>query len=71
MPTLRLKIGGRILLFLMKKIKNAAPNLLIDFHGHNDMGMATANAVTAFESGADALSVTVNGLGERAGNVWT
>jgi homocitrate synthase NifV len=53
---------------LIKKIKTAAPGLLIDFHGHNDMGMATANAITAFESGAEALSVTVNGLGERAGN---
>lgn len=31
--------------------------------------MATANALTAAESGAEALSVTVNGLGERAGNV--
>jgi len=53
---------------LIKKIKKEIPDLAIDFHGHNDMGMATANAVTAFESGANALSVTVNGLGERAGN---
>jgi len=53
---------------LIKKIKKEIPDLAIDFHGHNDMGMAAANAVTAFESGADALSVTVNGLGERAGN---
>ena len=40
----------------------------LEFHGHNDLGMATANSVTAAEAGADALSVTVNGLGERAGN---
>jgi homocitrate synthase NifV len=40
----------------------------LEFHGHNDLGMATANSVTAVEAGADALSVTVNGLGERAGN---
>lgn len=53
---------------LIKKIKTAVPGLLIDFHGHNDLGMATANAITAHESGAEALSVTVNGLGERAGN---
>lgn len=44
------------------------PGLALEFHGHNDLGMATANAVTAVESGASALSVTVNGLGERAGN---
>jgi homocitrate synthase NifV len=40
----------------------------IEFHGHNDLGMATANAVCAVQAGAEALSVTVNGLGERAGN---
>ena len=44
------------------------PHLELEFHGHNDLGMATANAVTAVEAGASALSVTVNGLGERAGN---
>lgn len=41
----------------------------IEFHGHNDLGMATANALAAYEAGAHAVSVTVNGLGERAGNV--
>ncbi|MFZ0131258.1 MAG: hypothetical protein WAK95_01870 [Desulfobacterales bacterium] len=40
----------------------------LEFHGHNDLGMATANSVTALEAGAGAVSVTVNGLGERAGN---
>ena len=40
----------------------------IEFHGHNDLGMASANAVTALCAGAGAVSVTVNGLGERAGN---
>lgn len=44
------------------------PDLDIEFHGHNDLGMATANAVTAVDAGASSLSVTVNGLGERAGN---
>ncbi len=42
--------------------------LRLEFHGHNDLGMATANAVSAIQAGADAVSVTVNGLGERAGN---
>ncbi len=37
-------------------------------HCHNDLGMATANTVAAVEAGADWVSVTVNGLGERAGN---
>ncbi len=44
------------------------PGFSLEFHGHNDLGMATANAVSAVEAGASALSVTVNGLGERAGN---
>jgi homocitrate synthase NifV len=40
----------------------------IDFHGHNDFGMATANAMAAYRAGAKYISVTVNGIGERAGN---
>lgn len=46
----------------------AASDMEIEFHGHNDLGMATANTVAAFLAGADCASVTVNGLGERAGN---
>ncbi len=40
----------------------------IFFHAHNDLGMATANALAAVLSGAAGLDVTVNGLGDRAGN---
>ncbi|MBI5555426.1 MAG: homocitrate synthase [Elusimicrobia bacterium] len=40
----------------------------IEIHAHNDFGMATANSLTAFKAGAEFISVTVNGLGERAGN---
>jgi len=43
-------------------------DMVIEFHAHNDLGMANANAVSAVEAGASALSVTVNGMGERAGN---
>ncbi len=39
-----------------------------EFHGHNDLGMATANSINAIDEGASAISSTVNGLGERAGN---
>ena len=41
---------------------------ILEFHRHNDLGMATANTISAISSGAGAVSVTVNGLGERAGN---
>jgi homocitrate synthase NifV len=46
----------------------AGSQISLEFHGHNDLGMATANTLSAIEGGADAVSVTVNGLGERAGN---
>jgi len=41
---------------------------LIEIHAHNDLGMATANTISAWQAGAKCLSTTVNGLGERAGN---
>jgi homocitrate synthase NifV len=53
---------------LMRKIRKYHPNLAIEFRAHNDLGMATANTFAAFAAGAVAASVTVNGLGERAGN---
>ncbi|MDR2086746.1 MAG: homocitrate synthase [Dysgonamonadaceae bacterium] len=53
---------------LIHNIHKQYPAIQIDFHAHNDLGMATANAITAWQSGAAAISLTVNGLGERAGN---
>jgi homocitrate synthase NifV len=40
----------------------------IEVHAHNDFGMATANTIAAYQSGARFLGVTATGLGERAGN---
>ncbi len=40
----------------------------IEMHTHNDFGMATANALAGVKAGASFVGVTVNGLGERAGN---
>lgn len=42
--------------------------LCFEFHGHDDYGLATANALAAVRAGAAGVHVTVNGLGERAGN---
>lgn len=53
---------------LVGMLKRAAPGLALEFHGHNDLGMATANTVAALLHGAEFGSVTINGLGERAGN---
>lgn len=53
---------------LIRQVRAVHSSIPIEFHAHNDLGMATANALTAFFAGADCISVTVNGLGERAGN---
>ncbi len=43
-------------------------DLDLEVHTHNDLGMATANAVAGIRAGAKFVNTTVNGLGERAGN---
>jgi homocitrate synthase NifV len=40
----------------------------IEMHTHNDLGLATANALAGIKAGAKSVNTTVNGLGERAGN---
>jgi len=45
------------------------PMLNFDFHAHNDYDLATANVYSALRAGITCLHTTVNGLGERAGNV--
>ncbi|HLE75518.1 MAG TPA: 2-isopropylmalate synthase [Candidatus Bathyarchaeia archaeon] len=51
----------------IEKLK-AAVNVPISIHCHDDFGMAVANSLAAVEAGATQVHVTVNGLGERAGN---
>ena len=43
-------------------------DLPLDFHGHNDYGHAVPNSIAALRNGAGRVHVTVNGIGERAGN---
>ncbi|MCF7568697.1 2-isopropylmalate synthase [Sabulilitoribacter arenilitoris] len=52
----------------VKEIKDKYPNLHFDFHAHNDYDLGVANAIEALKSGADGLHLTINGMGERAGN---
>lgn len=47
---------------------HSATDFDIEMHTHNDFGMATANAIGGVLGGANYVGVTVNGLGERAGN---
>jgi|TARA_B110000483_G_scaffold122771_1_gene147954 D-citramalate synthase len=44
------------------------PQLKFDFHAHNDYDLSVANVLEAVKAGASCIHVTVNGLGERAGN---
>ncbi len=53
---------------LLGTLAGIFPETDFEFHGHNDLGMATANHAVALTSGASSVSLTVNGLGERAGN---
>ena len=55
---------------IRKKIEKLyeATKFDIEMHTHNDFGMATANAIGGVLGGANHIGVTVNGLGERAGN---
>lgn len=53
---------------LISELKQRFPGVIFEFHGHNDLGHGTSNAMAAIRGGADCVSATVNGLGERAGN---
>ncbi|NLZ38634.1 MAG: homocitrate synthase [Firmicutes bacterium] len=52
---------------LIKQLHEAT-GMDIEMHTHNDFGMATANSLAGVKAGASMVGVTVNGLGERAGN---
>ncbi len=49
-------------------LRAAVPEVELEVHTHNDLGMATANAIAGIRAGARFVNTTVNGLGERAGN---
>jgi len=51
---------------MVRKVRKAC-RIDIGFHGHNDFGMATANALTALDAGADCVDATLLGIGERSG----
>lgn len=56
---------------IIRGIKENVPNIdraIISVHGHNDLGLAVANFLSAVENGARQLECTINGIGERAGN---
>ena len=52
----------------LKEILDRYPDQHFDFHGHNDYDLGVANALEAVRAGVHGLHLTVNGMGERAGN---
>lgn len=52
----------------VKQVVDKFPGKRFDFHAHNDYDLSVANCFAGVKAGASALHVTVNGLGERAGN---
>ena len=61
--------GVRRLLGFIKDEVVRDRSVRIDWHGHNDRGLGVANAIAAFEAGADRLHGSILGIGERCGNV--
>lgn len=53
--------------FMSQTIKKY-PGIHFDFHGHNDYDLSVANVMEALKAGCHGLHLTVNGMGERAGN---
>lgn len=58
---------GKKILYLKENVKHIH-KAVISTHCHNDLGMATANTIAGVLNGARQVEVTLNGIGERAGN---
>ena len=60
-------VYGEKIKYLKEHVSNIG-NAIISVHCHNDLGLATANSMAGVENGARQVEVTMNGIGERAGN---
>jgi 2-isopropylmalate synthase len=54
--------------FVRNDILRSGEDVRVDWHGHNDRGLAVANALFAYEAGADCVHASALGIGERVGN---
>ena len=52
----------------ISEVRQKYPNTHFDFHGHNDYDLGVANVMEAVKAGVNGLHLTINGMGERAGN---
>ncbi len=75
LPVLRLRLADTVGILtpdrtahMVRLATRALRGKSIEIHAHNDLGMATANTIAAWQAGAKCLSTTINGVGERAGN---
>lgn len=57
--------------YMVRLMKDMVGDIPLEVHCHDDFGMATACTIAGAEAGADFLSTTMNGIGERAGNAPT
>ncbi|ORX54470.1 HMGL-like-domain-containing protein [Hesseltinella vesiculosa] len=58
---------GKLIKYLVDHVKGA-DKVTFSTHCHNDLGLATANTLAGIQNGARQVEVTINGIGERAGN---
>ena len=65
--TLGVLIPSEVAAFISELVQRY-PKIHFDFHAHNDYDLGTANALEAVRNGVHGLHLTVNGMGERAGN---
>ncbi|HEY3406029.1 MAG TPA: 2-isopropylmalate synthase [Ohtaekwangia sp.] len=61
------QLYGKRIQYLVENVKNI-DKATISVHCHNDLGLATANTISGLIAGAGQAEVTINGIGERAGN---
>ncbi|MCK9467898.1 MAG: hypothetical protein M0Q49_00665 [Porticoccaceae bacterium] len=57
--------------FLVNKVREWVPGVSIEYHNHNEFGLANAGMLEAVAAGADVVHSAMNGLGERTGNAAT
>lgn len=57
--------------YMVREMKKRMNNVPLEIHVHDDFGLAMANTIAAVTAGADVISSTFNGVGERCGNVAT
>ncbi len=57
--------------YLVREMKEVMHGIQLEVHCHNDFGLAVANTLAGVEAGAEVVSTTINGMGERVGNAPT